>query len=395
MHCRLVPTAGGTERTTLLLAEALHKRHDCECVLVALQEGSEKFDCFSAQYDLIHQKSSRDKISFLHEIIAKYQIDICLIESAFELPYLLNKARQQARRPISILFVHHFAPGWERTVFPMTTYKKLKKSSGLIRFRYRMKLRIFPLFAWNDIRKMKAKYKQAYLNSDKIVLLSKQYIPSFVYLAGAKKLDKFTYIPNALSFDEFFDMSCYDEKQKIVVIVSRLEERQKRILLALRLWKKIKQYAEAKDWKLFILGEGPHATDLAWYCNYVQSNQIPNVEFLGRVNSLPYYTNASIYMMTSSSEGLPMTLNEAHQNGVVPVVFNTFDALQDQVTDGHDGYVVEEGDTQRYIECVLRLMSDNKLRRTMAANGISSSKQFTMDNIMERWLSLIDAQASL
>lgn len=50
---------------------------------------------------------------------------------------------------------------------------------------------------------------------------------------------------------------------------------------------------------------------------------------------------ASILCMTSTIEGLPMVLLEVMAAGCVPIVYGSFAAAEDVITNGENGYVVE------------------------------------------------------
>ena len=71
-----------------------------------------------------------------------------------------------------------------------------------------------------------------------------------------------------------------------------------------------------------------------------------------RKNPLRYYEHASIFMMTSAYEGWGMTVIEAMQNGVVPIVFNSYSAVYDILTDEEDGIIIENNDIKNYADKV-------------------------------------------
>lgn len=60
------------------------------------------------------------------------------------------------------------------------------------------------------------------------------------------------------------------------------------------------------------------------YETLVSNLNLKKVEFLGFQDPVPYYKNASIFLMTSSLEGFGMTLVEAQCYGVVPIVMDSF-----------------------------------------------------------------------
>ncbi len=121
--------------------------------------------------------------------------------------------------------------------------------------------------------------------------------------------------------DFLFNLSAHYEdltKHKVVLIVSRLDETQKRLSLALRIWKKVKQNPVADGWVMKIVG---HGGDYELCENIIKNEDIPAVTLEGRQDPIPYYKEASIFMMTSRSEAWGLTLTEAQQMGVVPIAF--------------------------------------------------------------------------
>ena len=69
------------------------------------------------------------------------------------------------------------------------------------------------------------------------------------------------------------------------------------------------------DWKWYVLGEGEERPRLeAVQKKYQLENQLILTGNVSNVSE--YMQQASIYVMTSRSEGLPMVLLEAAQNGL-------------------------------------------------------------------------------
>ena len=142
------------------------------------------------------------------------------------------------------------------------------------------------------------------------------------------------------------------------------------------------------DWKLLIAGDGIY---LNRYKSYAEENKLKNIEFLGRVNPVPYYREASIFMMTSKSEGFPLTLNEAMQYGVVPLAFDSFASIRDIINDSENGFIIPEMDMKAYSDTLLNLMTDDRLRRNMAMNALDSCKRYLPERIGDMWWKLLNS----
>jgi glycosyltransferase involved in cell wall biosynthesis len=92
--------------------------------------------------------------------------------------------------------------------------------------------------------------------------------------------------------------------------------------------------------------------------------------------------------MTSSFEGFGLTLLEAQQMGVVPIVFDSFSALHDIILDGHNGVIIKNNDLQSYKEQLLNLMRNSTYRNNLAKNAIDNSANFSKEKIVAIWENL-------
>lgn len=228
--------------------------------------------------------------------------------------------------------------------------------------------------------------KRQYDVSRQMVLLSSSYIQKFQSLYQLKEEGKLIALANPLTFDGVTGSGIMDRKEKIVLVVCRLAEVQKRVSVILRIWKNLTQHGET-DWKLWIVGSGP---DEAMYKRYAVRHGLTNVSFLGKkTDVLPYYEKASIFLMTSVWEGFPMVLLEAMQNGVVPIVFNNFSAVYDQVEDGESGFIVPDNDHRIFLEKLRFLMREDRIRKRMSLVAMESVKKFSMENLGIEWTAKI------
>jgi glycosyltransferase involved in cell wall biosynthesis len=200
---------------------------------------------------------------------------------------------------------------------------------------------------------------------------------------------KLAAIPNPLSFQHSFPVDKIQDKEKIVLIVARLIEPQKRISLCLEIWEKISP--ALPEWKLIIVGDGPNADE---YKEYVKARAMGNVIFTGRQNPYEYYQKASVFMMTSAYEGFPMTIIEAQQMGVVPVVMDSYAALHDVVTDNENGIIIPNNNIEEFCAAMIRCMQDNEYRLELAKAAVYHSYRFTIDTILDKWEALFNSLAA-
>lgn len=75
---------------------------------------------------------------------------------------------------------------------------------------------------------------------------------------------------------------------------------------------------------------------------------------------------ASIFVLPSFAEGLPMGILEAMSAGL-PVVTSPVGGIPEAITDGKEGFLVQAGDAQALSEAIQKLLSDSKLREVMGS----------------------------
>lgn len=383
---KVCSTSGGTERATISTATGLTNKYNCRCFSL-YERPSEiaKEDCFVAEFCWANKGGMSERLDYLKEIVVKNQITFVIIQGSFIHTKLFVQKLEGT--DCKVVFAHHFEPGSEKRFLTFEYFMhQLNFSSlkGICRSIYNFC--IFPYMHNKSIQGLKNHYRDTYNYAQKVVLLSKSFIEPYKEFAGISEDSKFCLIPNALSFNEFLNPECLNEKKKIALIVARFDDKFKNISLALRIWAKVQQHPVAKEWLLKIVG---HGKDKEMYERIITTEHIPNVSLEGRHVPIPYYKDASLFMMTSNSESWGLTLTEAMQFGCVPIALHTYPSLTEIITDQQDGIVVPKGDTEKYANKMLRLMEDADTRKTMARAAIESSKRFSQEAIADRWYKLL------
>lgn len=227
--------------------------------------------------------------------------------------------------------------------------------------------------------------KTAFDSADRTVFLSEHFIDDFKRITSCDAPPrKVLAIPNIRTYCSEAGPEDLAQKKKTVLLVARLNEIHKRVSYALRIWKKIMEVRQ--DWTFVVVGDGPQKQ---YYEKMVEKQKIGNVVFTGTQDPLQYYRDASIFMMTSVSEGIPMVLVDSSTFGVVPVVLNTFSSLPDIVEDQESGFIVPDGRMDQFAEKVLFLMDNPSVREKMALKAISMSRKFSEDIVIDKWNDLL------
>lgn len=374
---------GGTERTTVTVATGLTKYCNCRCYSVYTVGAETPMEsCFHAEL----KWEKKEDVGIIKDFIREHQIDWIIDQGDFFLVPFFKSATNGTN--CKVAFVHHFEPGWEEHFLSFWGEMASIISSKSVSQFARASLRtcLYPVVRWRYFRKLHKGYNSAYQNADKTVLLCKGFIPQYMTYGNLEDDKQFDVIPNGLSYEEYLPIEYLSEKKPVALIVSRLSDPPKRLSLALQIWKEIKRCPEAKGWLLKIVGHGP---DEKKYRQIINQQKIPDVSLLGRKQPKAYYEEASIFLMTSRSEGWGLTLTEAQQFGVVPIAFNSYASLEEIITDDEDGIVIPECDVKMYIDKLLRLMCDKKKREGMAIKGIENCQRFSQEKIAMKWWKLL------
>lgn len=105
---------------------------------------------------------------------------------------------------------------------------------------------------------------------------------------------------------------------------------------------------------------------------------------------LSVYSNASLLVMTSLYEGLPMVMIEAQSCGLPVISFDFPCGPKDVINDGIDGYIICNGDVEAMAEKITKLMNDDSIRIEMGKNAKKNSARFDVDYIMSQWCELFN-----
>ena len=119
--------------------------------------------------------------------------------------------------------------------------------------------------------------------------------------------------------------------------------------------------------KFLIVGDGPLREELESYAERLGIKE--DVAFTGWIKDLEkIYSELDIVALTSLNEGTPVALIEA-QAAARPCVATDVGGVTDVIEEGRSGFLVTSGDTERFIECLIKLLNNPTLMRTMGKYG--------------------------
>ena len=296
-------------------------------------------------------------------------------------------ASKDALPEVKMVHVFHGTPGFELVPlrWDITKYHlchNIERTWTLKQLCLQIGMALLPKKCFANL--LRKKYSQPYGKADKIVVLSPGLIDQYQTIAPGCR-DSFMAIPNALSFEK---VTLPKAKEKEVLVVARLNDWHKRISEILEIWETIQQDLCFAEWTLRIVGDG---VDKSYYEEYVHKHVVPNIVFEGLQDPLTYYQKASVFLMTSISEGWGLTITEAQQCGCIPIVYDSFSSAKDIIATGENGILIENRDRKAYVVALKKLMKDDALRNRMSEACIKSTERFSVENIAAQWNELFES----
>ena len=176
-----------------------------------------------------------------------------------------------------------------------------------------------------------------------------------------------------------------DVMAKRVIAVGRLEW-QKGFDRLIDAWQTVEQ--RHPDWSLTIFGSGTLEGDLQ---RLIMDRSLKTVSIHPFTPTIAdEYGQSAVFALSSRFEGFGLVLLEAMQAGLPCVTFDCPFGPSDVVKDGKNGFVVPDGDVERFAECLLRLIEDQKLRQQFSAASVERARVFDVDTVMQQWKDLLE-----
>lgn len=162
-------------------------------------------------------------------------------------------------------------------------------------------------------------------------------------------------------------------KNKNLIMICRLDNRQKRLDLAIKAMRKL------KDFTLNIYGSGQ---DREYLENIIKENNLKNVILHGGTNQIKEKLDEnSIFIMTSDYEGYGITNIEAMRKGLPIILRNTFDAAPDIVQ--NNGILLnKEWNEDKFIEAVSEVYNNYDY---YSENSLKMGKRHNFEVIKKEW----------
>lgn len=187
-------------------------------------------------------------------------------------------------------------------------------------------------------------------------------------------------IPNVVHLNESGKYSRCEAKKAI--FAGRFDL-QKDVDSLAKVWALVQQ--RHPDWTLNVYGNG----ELKPHFEEIVSDKKLNVIVHPAVQDIfDKYIESSMLLLTSRYEPFGLVLVEAMSCGLPVIAFDCPYGPADIITDGQDGFLVEEGNIDAFSDHVCKLVEDLNKRQEMGRKAIASSQRYRVDRIMPIWKQL-------
>ncbi len=170
---------------------------------------------------------------------------------------------------------------------------------------------------------------------------------------------------------ENFKSGPKQHKKSKIIFVGRLEPEK-----GIDILKKIISCYKQQGVDFAIVGEGSLKNDLK---NYIFLKNINNAHFLGVLSQKDLakeYARSNIFLMTSYTEGYPLTIIEAMASGL-PIVASNVGDIGKIVQNRVNGFLVDDFQVGSYTKHIDTLLENKSMREIMGRTNLKKSKNYS------------------
>lgn len=376
------PYYGGIERVTDMIVRELLKRGGYEITYLCekvKEQSIMEYDYPVKLVTLPYEGGFRNhaNITFYTQFINDFHIDIVVNQRGWA--STMNPVID-ANLVKTISVIHTIPNGW-KIFMSNGLFRHNKTLDGYGRFAAKIILypfyRLYKEYVFN--KHMENHYHELLSKSSAVVVLSNRYISALRKFAGSVCCPIYS-IPNPSPFRAEY----VDGKEKIILYVGRLTDREKKPMRMIKIWEKL--YMNHPDWSLLIVGDGDEREKME---RYVRQRGLERVSFEGQQENVEkYYRKATFVCLTSQFEGWGMALTEGMSYGCIPVTFCNYGAAYDIVDDNINGCLISAYDLDEYSARLSELMENPVKRKALSISALEKSQQFSLENVVNIWESL-------
>jgi glycosyltransferase involved in cell wall biosynthesis len=174
-----------------------------------------------------------------------------------------------------------------------------------------------------------------------------------------------------------------------IIYVGRLVQQQKRVFDLPRIVEGLVRRGVSAT--LTVVGGGADRDEFESAAgDWVERGTIRFAGILSNAEVTRELQNHDALLLVSDYEGFPLTVLEAMAAGCVPVVTALRSGIPELVRDGDNGFTVDVGDIEAFVERLATLQQDPRLRERLSARAFATLTDcgFTLDAMTDRYLDL-------
>jgi len=174
------------------------------------------------------------------------------------------------------------------------------------------------------------------------------------------------------------------ERKKIILGVGRLTTVKGFDML-------IKAYSKlhTDEWKLLIVGEGEERENLQALIDKLNLTQ--NVSLVGLTTDIEhYYKQASIFVLSSRSEGFPGVLCEAMGYGCPSIAFNCPTGPKEIIQNNKNGLLIEANNIEELYRKMSNLINNTSKRNELSKESKNILTRLDMNRIGQKWENILE-----
>ena len=191
-------------------------------------------------------------------------------------------------------------------------------------------------------------------------------------------LNNMAVIPNPLPF--YPEQPSILQRKKVIAVGK--QSYQKAYDQLLESWSLLP--AQFKDWELDIYGQKEEALQLSVLAGQLGIGKQVFFHSPDR-NIESRFLESSVFVLSSRFEGFGMVIIEAMACGLPVVSFDCPHGPADIITDGTDGFLVENGNVELFAEKLEVLLKSETLRKEMGSACRENVKTYLPQNIIAQW----------
>lgn len=200
--------------------------------------------------------------------------------------------------------------------------------------------------------------------------------------------DKVIAIPGGTAMTDVPQLTMKERDRYQIMMVARISG-EKQVPQAIKILQQVrKQVPQAH---LDIFGGVTEQKEYEQVKSLIGTNNLRHaVKIRGIIPNLdPEYDQAGMLLLTSISEGFPLTFLEATSHGVPLVAYDCRYGPRDIIQDGKNGYLIHQDDQKTAATKIIKTMTDEKLQQQLSEGSYQTAQRFDDEHIWKLWQSVI------